>query len=277
MNIIKGLSIVLLKKSIKIFFVVSFLTCSIFSCVLKKNVEELSTNTNYSYTIINEYPHDNNSFTQGLIFQEGYLYEGTGLKGFSYLKKVELETGKVLNTVKLENEFFGEGITIFKDKIIQLTWKSKLGFVYDKESFNLITKFSYNTQGWGLTHDDKNLIMSDGTSKIFFLDPETFQEVKSIEVTDKGKKITQINELEYIEGNIYANIWKEEKIAIINPNSGIIIAWINLQGITAKGYQKGIKDSDAVLNGIAYDKNNKRIFITGKNWDKIFEITLKKL
>ena len=221
----------------------------------------------YTYDIVKVYPHDKNAFTQGLIFEDGVLFESTGLYGHSTLRRVELETGKVLQLYALPNQYFGEGITIFDDKIIQLTWRSNRGFVYDKHSFDLLQEFNYPTEGWGITHDGSRLIMSDGTATLYFLDPETFEKVGQVEVHDTGP-VTELNELEYIQGEVYANIWKEEKIAIINPQTGQVVGWINLEGIQ----DLGNLDTGNVLNGIAYDEKEDRLFATGKRWSQLFEI-----
>jgi len=223
----------------------------------------------YTYDIVKVYPHDKNAFTQGLIFEDGVLYESTGLYGHSTLRRVELETGKIMQLYALPNSFFGEGITIFDDKIIQLTWQSNRGFVYDKHSFDLLQEFDYPTEGWGITHDGSRLIMSDGTATLYFLDPETFKKVGQVEVHDAGP-VTGLNELEYIHGEVYANIWKEEKIAIINPQTGQVTGWVDLEGIQ----DLENRDTNNVLNGIAYDSKEGRLFVTGKRWSQLFEIIL---
>ena len=223
----------------------------------------------YSYRIVNTYPHDENAFTQGLLFDDGVLYESTGLYGGSSLRRVELETGKILQSYALPIQYFGEGITLFEDKIIQLTWLDNKGFVYDKQSFALLQEFSYSTEGWGITSDGNRLIMSDGTSTLYFLDPVTFQKIGQVEVTDNGP-VERLNELEYINGKVYANVWEEEKIAIINPQTGQVEGWINLSGIQNAENQNPLN----VLNGIAYDAKEDRLFVTGKNWPQLFEIKL---
>jgi glutamine cyclotransferase len=218
----------------------------------------------FAYTVVNVYPHDSAAFTQGLVFEDGVLYEGTGLYGFSTLRRVELETGAILQLYTLADEFFGEGITIFHDKIIQLTWLSHKGFVYDKCSFRLLQEFNYPTEGWGITHDGGQLIMSDGTAMLYFLDPETFERTGQIEVYDSAP-VSRLNELEYINGAVYANIWLEEKIAVISPQTGQVKAWIDIAGIQA---------TSNIVNGIAYDARDHRLFITGKRWSELFEIRL---
>jgi glutamine cyclotransferase len=224
---------------------------------------------NYTYNVVNVYPHDKTAFTQGLVFEDGILYEGTGRYGQSTLRRVELETGNVTQLYSLPDQFFGEGITIFDDKIIQLTWKSKKGFVYDKSSFDLLQEFTYPTDGWGITHDGSRLIMSDGTATLIFLDPETFQKIGQVEVYDE-EPVTMLNELEYIHGMVYANIWMDEKIAIINPQTGRVTGWIDLEGISDSENQNAYN----VLNGIAYDIEKDRLFVTGKLWSKLYEIEL---
>jgi glutamine cyclotransferase len=233
------------------------------------NSEPINGPINYSYTIVHTYQHDENAFTEGLLFDNGFLYESTGLYGSSSLRRVELETGKVLQSYDLPSQYFGEGITIFDDKIIQLTWQEHTGFVYDKHSFELLQNFSYPTEGWGITSDGNRFIMSDGTSTLYFLDPLTFQEIGQVEVTDNGP-VEMLNELEYIHDKIYANIWQEEKIAIINPSTGRVEGWIDLNGIQNSQKQNTIN----VLNGIAYDARSDRLFVTGKNWSQLFEIKL---
>lgn len=228
-----------------------------------------SQTTSCGYQIVNTYPHDNNAFTQGLVYYEGDFYEGTGLNGRSSLRKVDLETGQVLQSINLDDKYFGEGITLFEDKLIQLTWKAQTGFVYDRESFTKLQEFNYATDGWGLTHDDEYLIMSDGSDSLFFLDPVTFEEVKRIAVRDRDQPVKKLNELEYINGEIYANIWMSDRIARISPTSGQVLGWLDLSGLKDSGL---IFNRDAVLNGIAYDHQNDRLFVTGKLWSDLFEI-----
>ncbi len=229
-----------------------------------------SKTTYYSYIVVNAFPHDTNAFTQGLIYLDGFLYESTGLYGESSLRRVDLTTGNIIQKLTLADEFFGEGITSVDDVIIQLTWKSQIGFVYNKSSFVLLDKFTYPTEGWGLTFDGNYLIMSDGSDALFFLEPKTFQQIKKIQVRENNNSIMNLNELEYIDGEIYANIWLQQKIAIINPETGQVRAYIDLatlQGATSSS-------SEAVLNGIAYDSEQQRLFVTGKCWSQIFEIEL---
>lgn len=225
----------------------------------------------YTYVIVNTYPHDRDAFTQGLVFEGGFLYEGTGLYGYSTLRRVDLETGAVLQVRELSAQFFGEGITIYGDRIIQLTWQSNIGFVWNKNTFELLQEFSYPTEGWGITHDGKRLIMSDGTSTLYFLDPQSFEEVGRLEVFDNDGPVTRLNELEYIKGEIYANVWQTDRIARISPRTGQVVGWVDLQGLLTEEDRLEYVD---VLNGIAYDSENGRLFVTGKLWPKLFEIEL---
>jgi glutamine cyclotransferase len=223
----------------------------------------------YTYNVVNVYTHNENAFTQGLIFEEGIIYESTGHYGQSTLCSVELETGNIIKFHALPAQFFGEGITLFEDKIIQLTWRSEKGFVYDKNSFDLLQEFTYPTEGWGITCDGSRLIMSDGTATLYFLDPETFQTIGQVEVYDE-EPVAGLNELEYIHGMVYANIWKKDKIAIINPQTGQVTGWIELEGINDTENQ----NISNVLNGIAYNAEEDRLFVTGKMWSKLYEIEL---
>jgi len=236
---------------------------------------EPSANSNvipvYTYKVVNIYPHDRSAFTEGLVFEDGVLYEGTGLHEYSTLRRVELETGEILQICELPPQFFGEGVTVYGNKIIQLTWQSHIGFVYDKYSFKLLQEFNYPDEGWGITHDGKHLIMSDGTETLHFLNPETFEEIGQIEVSANNIPVTRINELEYIQGEIYANIWQTERIARIDHLTGQVIGWIDLKGILSPEDDSETVD---VLNGIAYDPKNSRLFVTGKFWPKLFEIEL---
>jgi len=226
---------------------------------------------NLTFKVINTYPHDRAAFTEGLVMDGGVLYEGTGLNGQSSLRRVDLASGKVLQSVPLDQQYFGEGVTTWKGQLIQLTWKSHVGFVYDKASFKLLKTFNYPTEGWGLTHDDTSLIMSDGTPTIHFLDPVTFQETKRITVTDHGQPVINLNELEYVRGEILANVWQTDRIARIAPETGQVIGWIDLTGLLSPADRQPPVD---VLNGIAYDAEHDRLFVTGKLWPKLFEITL---
>lgn len=235
--------------------------------------------TSYDFKIINTYPHDSNAYTQGLEFHNGFLYETTGQYGESSLRKVELKTGKVIKKIDLNKRYFGEGMTIFNDDLFFLTWKANKGFIYNLETLELKSEFSYNKskEGWGLTHSQTELIKSDGTSKIWFLDPNTQQEKRYIEAYTDKQSLNRLNELEFINGKIYANYWQKPLIAIINPNNGVVEGIINLTRLVKEmeKSQKLLKEDD-VLNGIAFDKKNNRMFVTGKNWGKLFEIELIK-
>ncbi len=225
----------------------------------------------YGYRVVRTYPHDKTAFTEGLVYDHGRLYESTGLYGRSELRLEDLETGEVLKRVSLPNEYFGEGIALWSDSIIQLTWRSNKGFIYNKESFNLTDNFTYPTEGWGLTSDGTYLIMSDGTDTLHYLDPNTMKEVKQLMVRDRGSSVLELNELEYIHGLIYANYWPTYRIAIISPKTGDVVAWADLEGII-----KGTGSVD-VLNGIAYGSEEDRLFVTGKFYPEIMEIKLIKM
>jgi glutaminyl-peptide cyclotransferase len=222
------------------------------------------------YWVVRSYPHDRGAFTQGLVYDSGFLYEGTGLYGRSTLRKVNLESGRVIKEVGLLPSHFGEGITIFGDRIFQITWQSRVGFVYDKASFNLLRKFSYAHEGWGITHDGKRLIMSDGTSVLHLLDPKDFHETGIVCVSDDRGPVEGLNELEYVRGTIYANVWPTNYIAVIHPRTGRINAWIDLTGLLVKEDSQNVD----VPNGIAYDAKGDRLFVTGKFWPKLLEIKL---
>jgi glutamine cyclotransferase len=228
----------------------------------------------YGYKIINTYPHDRSAFTQGLVFDNGVLYESTGLNGRSSLRKVELETGRVLQRRDLPDEYFGEGLVLWRNKLIQLTWLSSMGFVYDKVSFEQLETFYYPgeiLEGWGITHDGTRLMMSDGTDTIHFLNPETFGRIGGIRVRDRGALIDDLNELEYVKGEIYANVWLTDRIARISPPTGRVVGWIDLTGLLSEEDRAQHLD---VLNGVAYDAEHDRLFVTGKLWPKLFEIQL---
>jgi glutaminyl-peptide cyclotransferase len=225
----------------------------------------------YGYKVIHTYPHDKNAFTQGLFFDAGMLYEGTGQETGSTLREQELETGKVIRQHDLDNSLFGEGITMYKDRIFQVTWKSKVGFVYNKSDFKLINKIYYSTEGWGMTTVKDKIVMSDGTNILYFFEPDMFTVVSKIEVYDNEKLVDKLNELEYIDGEIWANIWMTDQIVRIDPLSGKVLGYINLKSLLPSADRT--PDTD-VLNGIAYDSSTKRIFVTGKLWPKLFEIRL---
>jgi glutamine cyclotransferase len=227
----------------------------------------------YTYEVVNSWPHLTSHFTQGLVYHDGHIYESTGQYGSSVLCRLDLKTGKVEQKVDVEKEYFAEGMTILRDKIYQLTWQAHKGFVYDLKNFQRLGEFSYEGEGWGLTNDGESLIMSDGTHKLRFLDPTTFRVVRTIEVYDHDQPLMELNELEYIKGEIYANIWHSDKIVRIDPASGKILAWIDLTGLRRP--EDG-GNSDNVLNGIAYDEKKDRLFVTGKRWSRMYEIRLAK-
>jgi glutamine cyclotransferase len=227
----------------------------------------------YGYEIVNTYPHDPQAFCQGLVIVDGQLYEGTGQHGESTLRKVELETGKVEQQVSLDPRLFGEGIAVWDQRIYQLTWQAGFGIVYDRETFKELGRFRIRGEGWGLTHDGKNLILSNGSATLQFLDPKSFRVVRRINVRDRGNWVRNLNELEYADGAILANVWTTNRIAWIDPATGNVTAWIDLTGLTPAEVRG---DTDAVLNGIAYDPESKRLFVTGKNWPKLFEIRIVK-
>jgi glutaminyl-peptide cyclotransferase len=222
------------------------------------------------YRVVHVYPHDPAAFTQGLIYVDGHLYESTGRYGESSVRTVDLLTGHVLQRYDLGAKYFGEGLTDWGDELIQLTWKAGLGFVYDRSTLKWKRSFQYQGEGWGLTHDDRQLILSDGTPVLRFLDPQSFSEIGRISITDeKGHPLSNINELEYIHGEIYANIWETDEIVRMSPTTGKVLGRIDLTGLIDKSQ---LKDSDAVLNGIAYDAKSDRLFVTGKLWPNLFEI-----
>jgi glutaminyl-peptide cyclotransferase len=267
-----------LKLVLTVFAVVMSLTLAASGCGTSPSTTTTTTAqttsppvANYTYRIVIQYPHDRAAFTEGLIYSDGFLYESTGLYGQSTLRKVDLTAGRVLQSASLASQYFGEGLTLWQDSLIQLTWQTHIGFVYARDTFKLLRSFTYPTEGWGLTNDGSRLIMSDGTSTVYFLDPATFQVTGSVQVKDKGIPVVNINELEYVNGKIYANIWMTDKIAIINPADGNVESWIDLTGLLPPEANPVAVD---VLNGIAYDPVGKRLFVTGKLWPLLFEIEL---
>jgi glutamine cyclotransferase len=225
----------------------------------------------YGYEVVHVWPHDANAFTQGLVFHDGKLLESTGEVGHSSLRRVEIETGKVVQKIDVPVPYFAEGISLLKGKIYQLTWQHQLGFIYDGWTLDKIGEFKYQGEGWGLTNDDQSLILSDGSNQIRFLDPANFQVRNTITVLDGSAPVNEINELEYVHGEIYANIWHDDRIARIDPQTGRVVGWIKLAGLLKPGE---VQDEEAVLNGIAYDEAGDRLFVTGKLWPKLFEIRL---
>lgn len=227
----------------------------------------------YGYELINAWPHDREAFTQGLVFYEGKFLESTGQYGESTLRRVEMETGRVLQSVDVAPQYFAEGITLLGGKVYQLTWQNQAGFVYDPATFERVGSFRYDGEGWGLTNDGQSLILSDGTSQIRFLDPQTFAVRRTISVTDRGRPLRDINELEYVKGEIYANVWHSDRVARIDPQTGRLTGWIDLTGLLPASDRGG---AEAVLNGIAYDERGDRLFVTGKLWPKLFEVKIKE-
>jgi len=224
------------------------------------------------YEIVNVYPHDPTAFTQGLVIIDGRLFESAGRYGQSNLREVDLESGRVLRRHDVEAKYFAEGLTAWRETLVQLTWTAGAAFVYDRASFKLLRTHQYRGEGWGLTHDGRRLILSDGSPDLRFLDPETFEETGRVTVRDNGSPLEEINELEYVRGEILANVWETDRIARINPASGDVIGWIDLSGLLAAGE---VTSHEAVLNGIAYDAARDRLFVTGKLWPKLFEIRVK--
>jgi glutamine cyclotransferase len=224
-----------------------------------------------TYRVVHAYPHDQQAFTQGIVYVDGHLYESTGIRGQSTLREEDLETGRILHMQLVSDKYFAEGLTDWKNTLIQLTWQAHIGFVYDRATFRLLRTFQYPGEGWGLTHDAKSLILSDGTATLRFLDPDTFKETRRITVTDRGKPVTQLNELEFVHDEIYSNVWHTDRIARISPATGRVLGWIDLKGLMPRDQ---LSDDEAVLNGIAFDAAHNRLFVTGKLWPKIFEIAV---
>ncbi|MBS0581989.1 MAG: glutaminyl-peptide cyclotransferase [Proteobacteria bacterium] len=226
----------------------------------------------YSYEVVNVYPHDRGAFTEGLFFRDGYLYESTGMNGASSIRKVELKSGRVVQQHDLSDAVFGEGIVDWKNELVSVTWKTQEGYVFDLATFAFKRKFNYPGEGWGMTHDDKNLLLSDGSATIRALDPQTLRQTGAIHVTAQGRPLDQLNELEWVKGQIYANIWQTSRIARIDPKTGRVTAWIDLSGLLSHA-DRAFERVD-VLNGIAYDAKQDRLFVTGKYWPNVFEIRL---
>ena len=227
----------------------------------------------WGYRVVNTYPHDANAFTQGLVVVDGVMYESTGQLGRSSLRRVDIATGKVLQKLDVAAKHFAEGLAAWQNSLFQLTWQSGVVFVYDRASFKQTGTFPFAGEGWGLTQDGKRLILSDGSPVLRFFDPATFKQTGSITVKDAGKPVSQINELEFVKGEIFANVWHTDRIARIDPATGAVTGWIDMAGLLKPGE---VTDNEAVLNGIAYDEKNDRLFVTGKLWPKIFEIKLER-
>ncbi|MFC1868676.1 glutaminyl-peptide cyclotransferase [Thermodesulfobacteriota bacterium] len=261
-----------MKYHFKTVFLELLVTALFFSgcCTIKASDDIIR----YSYKVAGAYPHDPDAQTEGLIFMEGFLYEGTGpgRSTSSSLRKVDLKSGDVLSILMLPEPIFGEGITIHDNKIIQLTYKSNTGFVYERESFELLQQFEYPTQGWGLTHDGKRLIMSDGTAILYYLDPVTYQEIKRLRVYDKHGPVSKLNELEFIKGEIYANVFETSNIVRISPQTGHVIGYIDLSLLLKDHFHN--TESISHANGIAHDPINDRLFVTGKYWPELFEVEM---
>ena len=228
----------------------------------------------YTFEVVHSYPHDRTAFTEGLFYLDGFLYESTGIEGASSVRKVRLETGEVVQRHDLPSAYFGEGIIPWKDRLIQLTYKTEVGFVYNLSTFETERRFEYPGEGWAMTQDGKNIFMSDGTAQIRIWDPETLQELRRITVTDQGQPVPNVNELEWVKGQIYANIWETDRIARIDPATGRVVGWIDLAGLLSPNERLAGPEGTDVLNGIAYDAKGNRLFVTGKRWPKLFEIRL---
>jgi glutamine cyclotransferase len=228
----------------------------------------------YGYEVVHTYPHDPSAFTEGLFYLDGFLYESTGLEGQSSVRKVRLESGEIVQKYDLPAQYFGEGIVNWKDRLIQLTYKTQVGFIHDLATFKLERQFEYPGEGWAMTQDGKRIIMSDGTSEVRFWDPETLKELSRITVTEESYPVKNVNELEWIKGEIYANVWTTERIIRIDPETGKVVGRVDLSGILSDADRIGGQTD--VLNGIAYDSKLDRIFVTGKKWPKLFEIRLVK-
>ncbi|MFH1313319.1 MAG: glutaminyl-peptide cyclotransferase [Candidatus Eisenbacteria bacterium] len=256
----------------RVMLLVTILVVTVLVCAGPTSADSIPV---FGYDLINTFPHDSKAFTQGLVYHNGFLYEGTGLFSGSSLRKVVLETGEVLFRYNLNSVYFGEGVAILNDLIYQLTWLNHVGFVYvETGSFELVDTFSYPTPGWGLTHDDTSLIMSDGTDNLYFLDPVSFEEVRRVHVTVGGAPLDSLNELEYIHGYIYANILERDFIAIIKPGTGVVVGWLDLTGILTSEH---LAVTPGPLNGIAFDPDSVRLFVTGKRWPSLFEIYVDPL
>ena len=237
------------------------------------NTEANAVVPRYGYQIVNIWPHDSNAFTQGLILMDGKLLESTGQEGRSSLRSVELETGKILKKVDVPEPYFAEGIAVLNGKVYQLTWQHQLGFIYDLGTLERVGQFNYDGEGWGLTTDGKSLILSDGSNRLRFIDPASFRVTKTINVLDGAAPVRDLNELEFVQGEIYANVWHQNKIATIDPQTGRVNSWIDLTGMMPK---EELRDPEAVLNGIAYDQASNKLFVTGKLWPRLFEIKVKR-
>jgi glutaminyl-peptide cyclotransferase len=257
---IEGIAV---RRAVRILFAVCVLACAGAEAAVPR----------YGYEIVHTYPHDASAFTEGLFYLNGFLYESTGLEEHSTIRKVRLETGEVLQMLEIPAQYFGEGIVNWQGRLISLTWKSQLGFVFDLATFKQQCQFNYQGEGWALTHNDSEIIMSDGTPELRFLDPKTLRETHRIQVTLDGKPISNVNELEWVKGEIYANVWQTDFVLRINPADGQVVGIVNLAGLLKR--KDIVPGQTDVLNGIAYDAKGDRLFVTGKNWPKLFEIRLR--
>ncbi|MEG0795864.1 MAG: glutaminyl-peptide cyclotransferase [Odoribacter sp.] len=230
----------------------------------------------YNYDVIKTYPHDPKAYTQGLIYRDGFIYEGTGQYGESSIRKSDIQTGKILSILNIDNQLFGEGITIYKDKIYQITWRSRKGFIYDLKTFTLESTFQYNSEGWGITTAGDELLMSDGSNKLYHITPTTFNITQEIEVYDNNGEVNQLNELEYVDGLIWANVWLTNRIVAIDPTTGAVKAELDLSNLLSPADKAQTDDKDDVLNGIAWNPEKKTFYLTGKRWPKMFEIKIKE-
>lgn len=261
-----------IKASMKTICFLSILL-SITTCLgAKESIDAKKPARTIGYEVVKAYPHDSKAFTQGLFYKDGFLYESSGGKGQSTLRKVELKTGKVLKSVKVPEKYFAEGITLLGKRIYQLTWKDRRGFIYNLKDMKEEGRFTYNTEGWGLTTDGQHLIMSNGSSSLYFLKTGPIRRARRIMVHDGNKQVKGLNELEFIKGYIYANVWKTDTIVVISPESGEVVGRIDLSELMK---DKRPEDKEGVLNGIAYDADGDRLFVTGKLWPKLFEIKLE--
>jgi glutamine cyclotransferase len=225
----------------------------------------------WRHEVVRAYPHDKDAFTQGLVFRDGALFESTGLNGRSSLRRVDLATGRVARRIAVDRRYFAEGLAAWGPNLVQLTWETGIAFVYDRATFQLLRTFTYQGEGWGLSDDGRQLVMSDGSSTLRFLDPATFAVTRRVTVTDGARAIDHLNELEVVDGLVFANVWLTDRIAIIDPADGRVVGWLDLKGLAPAG-----TTGDAVLNGIAYDSRGKRLFITGKLWPKLYEIRVHR-
>ncbi len=230
----------------------------------------------YTYKILKVFPHDREAYTQGLQYWNGYLYEGTGQYGESSIRKTDMQSGNILSVLNIDSQYFGEGITICNDKIYQLTWRSKKGFIYNLKTFTLESTFNYNSEGWGITTVGEHLIMSDGSNKLYHVTPSGFSIIKEVEVYDHNGEVSQLNELEYVNGLVWANVWLTDRIVAIDPETGVVKAELDMTGLLPESDRAGLNEKDDVLNGIAWNAEKNTFYVTGKRWPKIFEIKINE-